>query len=171
MSRWNSKISMVRRRIKSQTRVFHQIFRKLKKFLDLPFEEKRLFLEAYFSLGIMRFAISLASFKFLTRALEPYREENSSLLNHLARNTVAKISQAIHRAAIYTPWESSCLIQALTAQKMLQKRGIPGAFYLGVAKDDGKLLAHAWSRCGNQIVTGGEGHNEFRVLSTFLWEH
>ena len=83
------------------------------------------------------------------------------------------IGQAIMRASAYTPWESACLAQSLTAQKMLQKRGIPGVFYLGAMKDEdvkSKMKAHAWSQCGDTIITGGGGHEVFTVLSVFGWE-
>ena len=76
------------------------------------------------------------------------------------------------RAAIYTPWESACLVQSLTAQKMLHKRGITGVLYLGVTKDQEskeKMKAHAWTQCGETIITGGAGHEEFTVLSVFRW--
>ena len=87
--------------------------------------------------------------------------------------TAKRVGQAIVRASAYTPWESACLAQSLTAQKMLQKRGIPGVFYLGAAKDEEskeKMKAHAWSQCGDVIVTGGSGHKEFTVLSVFGWQ-
>ena len=78
-------------------------------------------------------------------------------------NIAKKVGEAITRASAYTPWESACLAQSLTAQKMLQKRGIPGVFYLGAAKDEeseAKMKAHAWSQCGDTIITGGGGHED-----------
>ena len=32
-----------------------------------------------------------------------------------------------------------------------------------------KMKAHAWSQCGDTIITGGGGHEEFTVLSVFGW--
>ncbi len=32
-----------------------------------------------------------------------------------------------------------------------------------------KMKAHAWSQCGDNIITGGAGHEEFTVLSVFGW--
>ena len=55
---------------------------------------------------------------------------------------------------------------------MLQKRGISGVFYLGVAKnadEKEQIEAHSWSQCGDMIITGGEGHENFTVLSMFGW--
>ena len=149
------------------------MIRRFKKFTKLSSEEKKLFLEAYVTLGQMRAAILTVSFKRLTRSLNhhPIELEVASL-NEQEMKTAVTIGQAISRAAAYTPWESLCLAQSLTAQKMLQKRGIPGVFYLGAAKDEEskeKMKAHAWSQCGDSIITGGAGHEEFTVLSVFGW--
>ncbi len=149
------------------------MIQKFKKFTKLPSEEKKLFLEAYKMLGIMRAAILTVSFKRLTRSLDhkPNKEEITAL-NEKELKTAVLVGQAINRASAYTPWESACLAQSLTAQRMLQKRGIPGVFYLGVAKDEGsqkKMKAHAWSQCGETIITGAKGHEAFTVLSVFGW--
>ncbi len=90
-----------------------------------------------------------------------------------ARTTVARVSRAIARAAVHTPWQSACLVQALAASKMLQKRGISGLLYLGIAKDatqKEKMKAHAWTRCADAIVTGKSGHEAFTALSVFKWQ-
>ena len=149
------------------------MIRKFKKFAALPPDEKRLFLEAYVTLGIMRAAILTVSFKKLTAKLEHFPsavipEEVSAR----QLDTAKKIGRIIAAAAAHTPWESACLAQSLTAQKMLQKRKIAGVFYLGVAKDEEakeKMKAHAWSQCGEIILTGGAGHEKFTVLSVFGW--
>ena len=147
---------------------------KIKKFTKLSFEEKKLFAEAYVTLGLMRAAILTISFKRLTRSLEHLKNRGEVMpLNDKEMKTALSVGQAITRASVHTPWESACLAQSLTAQKMLQKRGIPGVFYLGAAKDEESkenMKAHAWSQCGDTIITGGGGHEEFTVLSVFGWE-
>ncbi|NOR56824.1 MAG: lasso peptide biosynthesis B2 protein [Sulfurovum sp.] len=146
---------------------------KIKKFTKLSFEEKKLFVEAYVTLGVIRTAILTISFKRLTRSLEHLKNRSEVMpLNDKEMKTALSVGQAIIRASAHTPWESACLAQSLTAQKMLQKRGIPGVFYLGAAKDEEskeKMKAHAWSQCGETIITGGGGHEEFTVLSVFGW--
>ncbi len=149
------------------------MLRKIRKFTKLSSEEKKLFLEAYLMLGIMRASILSISFKRLTHSLEhlPNKEE-ITVLNKEENAKAIAVGKAITRAAVYTPWESACLAQALTAQKMLQKRGIPGVFYLGAAKDvenKGNMKAHAWSQCGETIITGAGGHEDFTILSVFGW--
>ncbi len=149
------------------------MIQKVQKFKKLTSEEKKLFLEAYVVLGKMRASILTISFKRLTRSLnhEAKKKELESL-NNEEMQTAKRVGEAIVRASAYTPWESACLAQSLTAQKMLQKRDIPGVFYLGAAKDKEskeKMKAHAWSQCGDTIITGAGGHEDFTVLSVFGW--
>ena len=149
------------------------MIRKIKKFTALSPKERALFIEAYYTLGVMRAAILRVSFKHLTRSLE-HRANRAEVpvLDDAQMQTALAVGQAIRQAAAYTPWESACLAQSLTAQRMLKKRGIPGVFYLGAAKDEegeAKMRAHAWSKCGESIITGGSGHEKFTVLSVFGW--
>jgi len=145
---------------------------RFKKFKQLSSEEKKLFIEAYITLGMMRTAILTLSFKRLTRSLDHYEKKEEIIpLIDKEMDIALKVGQAITRAAAHTPWESACLVQSLTVQKMLQKRSIPGVFYLGVMKDEEsieKMKAHAWSKCGDAILTGGDS-KEFTVLSVFGW--
>ena len=149
------------------------MIQKFKKFTKLSSEEKKLFMEAYVTLGKMRVSILTVSFKRLTRTLEQKPTKEAIVeLNEKEMQIAIAVGKAISRAAAYTPWDSLCLAQSLTAQKMLQKRGVPGVFYLGAAKDEEakeKMKAHAWSQCGDIIITGGAGHEEFTVLSVFGW--
>ena len=150
------------------------MIQKFKKFTKLSAEEKKLFMEAYVTLGMMRSAILTVSFKRLTRSLEHVaKKKELEKLNEREMETAQKVGQAIMRASAYTPWESACLAQSLAAQKMLQKRGVSGVFYLGVAKDneiEDKMKAHAWTQCGDDIITGKSGHEVFTVVSVFGWE-
>lgn len=124
-------------------------------------------------LGVMRAAILTISFKRLTSPLKHHQNQAPKiLLSQKDMQKARSISKGIRRAAKRTPWESACLVQSLTAHRMLQKRNIPGVFYLGVGKDvTGKeaMKAHAWSQCGEDIITGESGHEMYTVLSVFAW--
>jgi hypothetical protein len=59
---------------------------------------------------------------------------------------------------------------------MLQKRLLPGVFYIGAAPGEAGgpgaitgLDAHAWLKSGGQFVTGEAGHERYAVVSTFSW--
>lgn len=144
-----------------------------KNFAKLSLEERRLFWEAYRTLGVMRLLIMTVSFKRLTRSLDQVAQKRDiPPLSIDERDIAGRVGAAIGRASAHTPWESACLVQSLTARQMLQKREIPGVFYIGVAKDqesEAKIRAHAWSQCGEKIITGGKGHENFTVLSVFGW--
>jgi len=147
---------------------------RIKKFLHLSGEEKKRFIEAYCLLGIMRMAILTVPFKKLTRNLtQASSRDTLPVLDAKQKQTALLIGKVIEQAAGHTPWESACLVQALCAQKMLERRGIPGVFYLGVAKEKGgnvSMKAHAWTVCDGLIVTGSHGHEAFTVVSVFEWE-
>ena len=149
------------------------MIQKFKKFKKLSAREKKLFLEAWLMLGIMRAAILTVPFKRLTRSLEQqqYKAEIAPL-NEQEMKIAIEIGRLIASAAGNTPWESACLAQSLTAQRMLKRRGIPGVFYLGVRKDENvieNMSAHAWTQCGDTIITGHKGHEEYTVVSLFGW--
>jgi hypothetical protein len=148
---------------------------KLKKFLHLTPGEKRLFLQAYRLLGVMRFAILVRPFKRLIAGLEVHREVLvQAPLDPGDLASAHQIGWAVRKAAQFTPWQSTCLVQVLAAQRMLQQRGIAGAFYLGAvtgSDEDQKqvLSAHAWLKCDNEFITGEPGHERFTVVTTFSW--
>ena len=43
---------------------------------------------------------------------------------------------------------------------------IHSTLYLGVGKDEGKMIAHAWLRCGQMYVTGGNG-SSYAMVAKF----
>ncbi|XME04348.1 lasso peptide biosynthesis B2 protein [Lachnospiraceae bacterium C1.1] len=63
----------------------------------------------------------------------------------------------VNRITCRLPWEAKCFVRALTLRKLLREKNIGSTIYLGVFKKDGKLKAHAWLRCGQLYLTGGNG--------------
>lgn len=83
------------------------------------------------------------------------------------RSIVREIRVIVEAVCRHTPWESRCFVRALTAKKILNRRGYPCTLYMGVKVDDiGKMEAHAWLRCGDIFVTGGKGEG-FAVTGIF----
>ncbi len=78
-----------------------------------------------------------------------------------------RVSYAVDRICTRTTWESKCLVRALSAQKMLKKKGIHCTLYLGCAVEDGKMVAHAWLRVGKMYVTGGNGEG-YAIVDKYL---
>ena len=63
----------------------------------------------------------------------------------------------VNRITCRLPWEAKCFVRALTLKKLLKEKNISSTIYLGVYKENGKLKAHAWLRCGQLYLTGGNG--------------
>lgn len=143
---------------------------KIKRFLALDWQQKKLLLQAYFLLGRMRAAILTISFKRLSKSLQHHPElATLEPLNKAELKQAKIIGRAVVTAARYTPWDSNCLAQVLTAQRMLAQNQIAGTFFLGAKKDEQKLEAHAWLECDGLILTGEAGHENYTVVSTFSW--
>ena len=77
-----------------------------------------------------------------------------------------RVSTHVNRITEHTLWESKCLVRAMTARKLLKEAGIHSTLYLGVGKDEGKMIAHAWLRCGQMYVTGGNG-SSYAMVAKF----
>jgi hypothetical protein len=94
--------------------------------------------------------------------------ETSLSYDESEKITLRKISQAVHMMSRYTFWESQCLVKAIAAMKMLEKRQIESTLYLGTAKDEtGNMIAHAWLRSGPFYITGVEEMKRFTVVGKF----
>ena len=152
------------------------MFNRVRQFAALDASQKLIFVQVWFLLGWIRVAILTVSFKRLTASLQHHREIVPPISVELEeREQAARIGILVASAAKYTPWQSLCLAQVLTVQRLLSRRNIPGQFYLGVCKngeegaDPTGLAAHAWLQCGDVIVNGGAGHQEYTVVSTFSW--
>jgi hypothetical protein len=66
------------------------------------------------------------------------------------------------------PWmKTLCLPRALAAHAMLRRRGITSRVCLGVARQQGKLAAHAWIEVGNDRIIGSAGTITFTRLAEF----
>ena len=149
---------------------------RLQKLFALNSADKAILLKAWFLLGYTRAAIIATSFKRLSGALDHHRESiNPVSLTPGQLQTAARIGYLVAAAANHTPWQSLCLVQVLVTQRLLAKRNIPGQFYLGVRRGCERtggpagLAAHAWLQCGDAIVNGAAGHEQYTVVSTFSW--
>lgn len=146
--------------------IFKSIARKIKTFILIDFDTKKMIISCIFITAISRYSILNVEFKHLKDKLgktgeeTPYSEE---LKNY---NIAKKVSWIVITVSRYTPWESKCLVQAMTAQKLLRKYNIKSTLYLGVRKSENELKAHAWLRCGEYFVTGGDG-SRYKEVAKF----
>ena len=125
-----------------------------------------LFVEAWFLLHFAKLVILLMPFKKIASQIGKLHVESTHDLHSMEEPI--KIEHAVRRAARYTLHRSKCYDQALTAKALLGQCGLPATIYFGLAKEgDSQLMAHAWVRCGNKIVTGKAGMERFTVIACF----
>ncbi|WP_368659560.1 lasso peptide biosynthesis B2 protein [Metabacillus halosaccharovorans] len=128
---------------------------------------KILLLESFFYLGVGRYLKNIP-FSKVAPSLGSHMEETTFDSSTVDQKVLANISQAIHIMSRYTIWESQCLVKAIAAMKMLEKRKIESTLYLGTARDEsGQLIAHAWLRSGPYYITGFEEMAKFTVVGKF----
>jgi len=140
---------------------------KLLKFFTLDSKTMLLFAEACLYLGWGRILISVP-FAKVAPALGVQMEETSSTARDSEKAELLKVHEAIRIMGEHTWWESLCLVRAIAALKMLERRRIESTLYLGTARDEtGAMVAHAWLRSGPYYITGAEGMERFTVVGKF----
>lgn len=118
---------------------------------------KRETLAAYYYSAYFRLELLLVHPGCLMKRWGREGEESPETESEEHYRIAARISHIVNKVCDKTDWESKCLVRALTAQRMLRKRQIPSTLYMGCGMRDGSLVAHAWLRCGELCVTGGDG--------------
>lgn len=120
-------------------------------------KEKWLTIEVWFWTAVFRFFIRFIPVKYMQKHYGISGEESpdEESMDHYA--IVRKIAYHVNRIAEHTPWESRCLVRALTAQRLMTRNAITSTLYLGVKTEEDKMIAHAWIRTGGYYVTGGNG--------------
>jgi hypothetical protein len=141
--------------------------KKLKIFFSLTLETKLLLLEAFIFLA-WGSILKKIPFRKITPFLGESMEETPFSRENIDVKVLKKVSQSIQLMSRYTLWESKCLVKAIAAMKMLDRRKIESTLYLGTGKDEsGKLAAHAWLRSGPFYVTGADGMERYTVVGKF----
>ncbi len=139
----------------------------LTKFFKLSSLDKRLYFEALFTSMRVKLMVTLLPLRWYARQLGVQHTVTPENFIESSTPVIFKISQAIVRCQKSVPWQTRCYVNAITAKTMLKKRGLESTLYLGVNKENQKMTAHAWLRCGTIFVTGKQGMEKFVVVNTF----
>lgn len=146
-----------------------QLSKKVKVFLKYLDRRTKLdFIKAYLYAGFFRAFILFVPFDKLKKRMGKVKTESAKDVDESTYKEAYRIAWLVNKACSNTPWESKCLVRALTAQKLLKAKNISTTIYLGVRKDqNNKMIAHAWTRCGKAFITGGENKDGFAVVAKF----
>ena len=138
--------------------------------MRLPWADRFLFVEAMLRLFFARVLVVALPFRILSRRLSAHMRESTSVHDAAHEPLLRRVRWAIAAASRRAPWRCKCLEQGVAAKMMLRKRGVANTLYMGLARADAAVEAHAWLRSGATYVTGGAGRERFTVVSTFADE-
>ncbi len=120
-------------------------------------KNKGLTIRVWFYTAFYRFCIRFIPMKHLRSCFGEEGKESLTEIDVDSYRYAKLVAKQVKLSATHTIWESKCLVQALTAQRLLYKKGIESTLYLGVKKENEQMIAHAWIRVGTLYVTGGNG--------------
>ena len=148
------------------------LLRKARAFARMPLFERLCFVPAWMLLGLSRGAVLLVPFRRVAALLGDARgpQGRAPAVSTGQALRARRIAHVIHVAARYTPWDSNCFAQAITARLLLGMFRIPCAVFFGLKHDGGaarELLAHAWVRSGSVAVSGGANVTRYTVVACF----
>lgn len=137
-------------------------------FMKLSYKRKLLIVISFLLTGIIRFSILFIPFKKLASIMGQKMADSSFDVDSVSKNKALVVGEVVRKVSGITPWQSKCLVQALTAQIILRLMKIPTTLYLGVCKNEGNQLeAHAWLRHGKIAITGGNQMTRFKEIMRF----
>ena len=138
-----------------------------RKFWSLEPPARRILRRAFTAVGVCRVALWFLPFRTLRGAVD----WASGILPE-DKSGCAKpeeIAWAVRVAGDYVP-KSSCLVQALAAQFLLTRSGLPGCVRIGVAfNDQREFQAHAWVESDGTVLIGGNDSTG-RYTPLLAWE-
>ena len=144
------------------------MIRKIKIFVKMDLKTKGMVMKVYILTGIYRFKMLYIPFSKLAKKIGQQGLESTEVYNEALHDYIKKVRKVVMMTSKNTPWESLCLVQALTAQNLLNKKKISSTLYLGLAKDENnKPIAHAWIKHGGKVVVGEKGMGRFSVVARF----
>ena len=120
--------------------------RPVARFFALPWSDRRLLVEAFATLLVVRVGLRLVAIERLrawTRRMKP------------GSAPVDRTAWAVRAAARLLPG-TSCLGSALALQRLLSSGGHPSELHIGVARQADGFAAHAWLACNGRILVGEE---------------
>jgi hypothetical protein len=137
---------------------------KLRAFLTLSGENRRLLIEACARILFAWGALKLRPFAHVVSSLDAPRHAGAPVDQTLIR----RVRWAVEAAARHLPLSLTCLPQAFAASWMLQARGFAPRMHYGVAvSETGGFEAHAWVELDGISVVGQRAAPHFTLLTSF----
>lgn len=124
--------------------------------------EKRIFWEALLRVYQYKIVLIMSSFKKCSETMKSTGSDKE-----YSKGELQLIAIGIRRANKLTFWKNKCLVNTLSARKILNKRNVYSEAYLGLRKEDkdDSLAAHAWIVSNEIYLVPFE--KEYTIVYTF----
>ena len=126
-------------------------------------------IESLMCLVAARLAIALLPMPWVLRRVGTLQQETDLESHAVDAVTARRVASAIRGISRRVPSLGTCLAQALAGHAMLRRRGISCTICLGVARQDGRLAAHAVLRSGRAVLTGAEAQEQYTPVANYRW--
>ena len=151
--------------------IFEKTKRNILLFWMIPLQFKLILFINFFLCGLARSFILLFPLIRLSPHFGQFHKSMiiCTILSDKQRLRAQRIGRSVRLAAKYTPWDSSCLTQAMVATFWCKRFKIPYVFYIGLNKSEDEpsgYLAHAWITAGPVAITGGHSLS-YKVISSY----
>lgn len=113
----------------------------LRRAVRRPFADWAVLAEAWSSLLAIDLALRLLPYRRVERLFGSVPRRSS---RPASSDDVARCVWAAGAASRHHLWSMTCLPRAFCLRCLLARRGVAGILRIGVARDERRLLAHAW---------------------------
>lgn len=154
--------------------MFAYLFDVTRKFFRASGVNKRHIVFVVLASAWFRFAQVCLPFRWVSHQLgtQQGKVQFCTIVTATQLHRAIKTGHFIENVCNRTPWKAECMIKAQILRRYLDRYQIPYVLHLGLAKKkespEGKLLAHAWVNVGPYAVVGGEGHQQFAIISSYV---
>jgi predicted DCC family thiol-disulfide oxidoreductase YuxK len=146
---------------------------KARRWRTLPIDDRRLARDLLTQLAVARFQVSWLPFRSYASKLGPVetpvahvdREGDEASVETI--RLLRRVRSMTSTLSAATPWRSTCLVQALAAYRVLERRGCRASLFLGVKQGAADLEAHAWLALGPRVITGQAVAEQFAPVAVF----
>jgi len=141
----------------------------LKKAFFLPNKSKAMAFRLILLLHKYWFLTLFCSFKYLSLRIGEQGVELNSVIPINKKKYLIFIFKIFNGINKYWLYNFKCLVRVLAASEFLRKKNIPYTLFLGVKKQNSKMLAHAWLKCDNIYITGST-QEDYQIVTFFTYD-
>jgi hypothetical protein len=141
-----------------------------RRFRSLDRADRHLVLEAASLIALVWIGLRVLRFPTLRQALDRYAgspDAGNALQSHAT--AIGQVGWAITRVAARFPVSATCLVQALSADAILRRKGLASKLHIGVRVSRNTAVpfeAHAWVESEGEVAIGSiESLPDFTVLT------